>query len=54
MMILYIDPGSMTFVVQMLIAGFVGIIYFFRKSLNKVLVFLHLKGKKDDDSGKNG
>ncbi len=48
MEILYIDPGSGSYLVQVLIAGVLGIAFFFRNIVLFLRHFFHkLFGKKD-------
>jgi hypothetical protein len=48
--LLYIDPGSGSYLVQMLIAAVLGIAFFFKNIVLYVRHFFHkLFGKKDPD-----
>lgn len=45
----YVDPGSGTLLIQMLIAGAVGVTFYFRKALLKVTsLFTHRNEQKPD------
>lgn len=45
--LLYIDPGSGAMIIQAIVAGFLGIVYFFRGKISKLKNFF--QGKKPDE-----
>ncbi|HMR87673.1 MAG TPA: hypothetical protein PKD51_05945 [Saprospiraceae bacterium] len=45
---LYIDPGTGSFIVQAIVAGFVGVVFFFKTIKDYIFVFLGLKSKDND------
>ncbi len=48
---LYIDPGTGSMIVQMLIAAFLGIAYFFRSIVNFIKSLLGMKVTSPEDEG---
>jgi len=42
---LYIDPGTGSFLVQAIIAGFLGIVFFFKTIKEYIFTFLGIKSK---------
>lgn len=46
---LYLDPGSGSFIIQMLIAGAAGAIYIFRDYFRRFFAYLRRSKKSDED-----
>lgn len=49
----YIDPGSGSLIVQMIVAGVVGALFYFRKALNSFFSLFRRKDKNDRHSNQN-
>ncbi len=45
MILLYIDPGTGSFLVQAIVAGFLGIVFFFKSVKDYILGILGFKSK---------
>lgn len=50
--LLYIDPGNGSYLVQVLIAGALGVAFFFRNIKNSIVAFFTRNRKKQDDNTK--
>jgi len=48
MIYLYIDPGTGSFLVQAIVAGFLGIVFFFKTIKDYIFSFFGLKSKDND------
>ncbi len=49
LMLLYIDPGTGSMIVQMLIAAFLGIAYFFRSIITFLKSLVGIKSPENED-----
>jgi hypothetical protein len=47
---LYIDPGSGSYLVQIMVAAALGVTFFFRNIKNAIIAFFTRKRKKQDDN----
>ena len=45
--LLYIDPGSGTFLIQAIVAGALSVVFFFKNIKNHIKAFFFRKKKKD-------
>lgn len=52
-MLAYIDPGTGALLLQTLIAGFLGLMFYFRAVLKKFISMLFRRGQKNDDDDKD-
>ena len=52
-MLAYIDPGTGALLLQTLIAGFLGVMFYFRAVLKKFVSLIFRRGRKDSDDDKN-
>jgi len=48
--LLYIDPGSGSYLVQLIVAGALGVAVFFRNIKNYIKAFFTRSGKKTNDN----
>jgi len=48
--LLYIDPGSGSYLVQVIVAGALGVAFFFRNIKNYIKSFFTRPNKKSDDN----
>lgn len=48
--ILYIDPGSGSYLVQVIVAAALGVAFFFRNIKNAIVAFFTRNRKKQDDN----
>ena len=48
--LLYIDPGSGSYLVQVIVAAALGVAVFFRNIKNYIKAFFHRPGKKTNDN----
>jgi ATP-dependent Zn protease len=48
--LLYIDPGSGSYLIQLIVAGALGIAFFFRNIKNYIKSFFTRSDKKSDDN----
>lgn len=51
--LLYIDPGSGSYLVQMIIAGILGAVFYFKNLWWKVKAFFTRNKKEEDEDQKN-
>lgn len=50
--LLYIDPGSGSYLVQVIVAAALGVAFFFRNIKNSIKAFFTRSPKKDNDNPK--
>lgn len=51
--LLYIDPGSSSMIIQMLVAGVLGAVFFFKNGWYKIKSFFVKPKKEDEESTSN-